>query len=80
MAPEIHQKKPYQGQAVDLFAIAIILFIMVSGHPPFDKAKPSDRFYKFLNANRDDVFWKTHSRGKPGGFSDNLKNLLTTMW
>jgi len=80
MAPEIHLKKAYKGQEVDLFAIAIILFIMVSGHPPFEKAKAGDRFYKFLNGNRDDVFWRTHSRNKQGGYSDNLKNLLTTMW
>jgi len=35
MAPEIHTRSPYQGQIVDLFATGIILFIMVTGHPPF---------------------------------------------
>ena len=30
MAPEIHMKQPYDGMKVDLFAAAIILFIMVS--------------------------------------------------
>lgn len=30
MAPEIHLKQPYQGKQVDLFAAAIILFIMVA--------------------------------------------------
>jgi len=35
MAPEIHLRHPYQGRQVDLFAAAIILFVMVSGHPPF---------------------------------------------
>ena len=30
MAPEIHLKKPYHGASVDLFATAIILFIMVT--------------------------------------------------
>jgi serine/threonine protein kinase len=35
MAPELHLKFPYDGQAVDLFASAIILFIMVAQHPPF---------------------------------------------
>ena len=28
MAPEILEKQPYQGQVVDLFAAAVILFIM----------------------------------------------------
>ena len=30
MAPEIHLRKPYQGERVDLFACGIILFIMVT--------------------------------------------------
>ena len=38
MAPEIHLKQPYMGQSVDLFAAAIILFIMVAQHPPFTTA------------------------------------------
>lgn len=38
MAPEIHLKQPYQGRSVDLFAAAIILFIMVAQHPPFTTA------------------------------------------
>jgi serine/threonine protein kinase len=28
MAPEIHARKPYNGASIDLFASAIILFIM----------------------------------------------------
>lgn len=39
MAPEIHLKQPYMGQSVDLFAAAIILFIMVAQHPPFTTAQ-----------------------------------------
>jgi serine/threonine protein kinase len=38
MAPEIHLKKPYKGDLIDLFASAIILFTMVSQHPPFNTA------------------------------------------
>lgn len=30
MAPEIHLRKPYKGNLIDLFASAIILFTMVS--------------------------------------------------
>jgi serine/threonine protein kinase len=30
MAPEIHARKPYIGASVDLFALGIILFIMLS--------------------------------------------------
>lgn len=37
-APEILLNKPYEGEKVDIFAAAVILFIMVSGHPPFSQA------------------------------------------
>ena len=30
MAPEIHARKPYQGAAVDTFACAVILFILIT--------------------------------------------------
>jgi serine/threonine protein kinase len=67
MAPEIHAKRPYQGASVDLFAAAIILFIMFTQHPPFTRAEPNDPFYRLLCANRADLFWKAHSKNKPGG-------------
>lgn len=85
MAPEICLKQPYQGKSVDLFASAIILFIMVAQHPPFNTAEAKDPFYKVLAANRADIFWKTHSTNKPkleNGdpfFSEDFKSLVTGM-
>lgn len=82
MAPEIHARKPYSGASVDLFASAIILFIMFTQHPPFTKAEPSDPFYRLLCANRADLFWKAHSKNKPNGldfFSEDFRNLITSM-
>jgi len=35
MAPEILKKKEYSGSSVDLFAVAIITFVMKSKLPPF---------------------------------------------
>lgn len=82
MAPEIHMKKAYSGESVDLFACGIILFIMYTQHPPFNKAVPEDPFYKLICINRLDVFWKAHARNKPGGeefFSEDFKNLVSCM-
>lgn len=80
MAPEIHQKMPYLGRSVDLFASAIILFIMVAEHPPFSSAIPQDPFYKCLAANRADIFWKSHSKNKAAGFfSESFKDLVQSM-
>ena len=61
MAPEIHQAKKYSGQSVDLFAAAIILFVMVAQHQPFSQATEDDAFYKCFFKNRSDIFWKTMS-------------------
>ena len=79
MSPEIHARRPYIGASVDLFAAAIILFIMYTQHPPFTRAEPSDPFYKLICANRADLFWKAHSKNKPRPdyFSDDFKNLVT---
>ena len=38
MAPEIHLGQDYDARSIDLFASAIILFILVSEHPPFTAA------------------------------------------
>ena len=75
-------KRPYTGASVDLFASSIILFIMFTQHPPFTRGEPSDPFYKFICANRADIFWKAHSNNKPGGaafFSDAFKDMITAM-
>lgn len=83
MAPEIHEEKPYNGASVDLFALAIILFILVSGHPPFNTAEvTSDPFYKAIAQNKSKSFWRVHSKNKPNGqdfFSEEFKALLTMM-
>lgn len=57
MAPEIHLGKPYTGPGVDLFASAIILFVMLSQRPPFDSANPVDAHYRLLGADRPDLFF-----------------------
>jgi serine/threonine protein kinase len=86
MAPEIHLRKPYSGEAVDLFACGIILFIMLSGTPPFAKADPkSDPHYKLLCVGRHDVFWKAHERNKPkeqgkeNFYSEEFRDMLNAM-
>lgn len=34
-APEINEGRHYKGNEVDLFALAIVLFITIAGTPPF---------------------------------------------
>jgi serine/threonine protein kinase len=88
MAPEIFLQRhahygKYNGAQVDLFASAIILFIMVAGHPPFSRADPnSDKFYHKIFVNRPEIFWDLNCSGKKRGlayFSQEFKNLITNM-
>ena len=82
MAPEIHQKEPYVPQSVDLFASAVILFMMVAKSQPFTTAKPHDPYFRCLAANRSDLFWKAHCKNKPNGdefFSPEFKDLIVQL-
>lgn len=45
MAPELHLNHQYMGDTVDIFALGIILFIMMSGAPPFSAAKIEDDIF-----------------------------------
>lgn len=79
MAPEIRAKN-YDGKQVDLFAAAIILFVMFAGGPPFEKAVPNDPYYKVLANKQHGVFWGAHGKRKPPGFfSDSFKDLMNKM-
>ena len=66
MAPEIHLAKPYEGARVDLFASAIILFVILTQRPPFASANPQDPHYRLLAANRAELFWQAHAEAEEG--------------
>lgn len=61
MAPEVLAGEPYKGEQADLFASAVILFILVTQHPPFIRADSGDRFYKTIVKNKWKKFWDVHS-------------------
>lgn len=48
MAPEIHLGKRYRAVDADLFALGVILFILVTGLPPFSLASEMDPDYRFI--------------------------------
>jgi serine/threonine protein kinase len=47
MAPEI-QTKQYIGSRVDIFSAGVILFIMYTGTPPFEKTTATDSYYRLI--------------------------------
>ena len=79
MAPELILRKPYIGSQIDVFALGVCLFIMYSGTPPFNEAKPDEFYYRCIYHKKHDIFWKHHAKGKPSGmsfFSDEFKSLM----
>jgi len=60
MAPEILSKNKYIGEKSDCWSIGVVLFIMLSGNPPFQIADTSDWWFKQLALNRPERFWKAH--------------------
>ena len=80
MAPEIHNGELYDGKSVDLFAAGVLLFILLSGNPPFRAATLYDPLYKLIASKNYVVFWNFHSKSKPIGFySDDFKALINGM-
>jgi len=83
MAPEILVGAKYYGTMVDIFAAAIILFIMMTQSPPFEMAFPKDKWYRYACMNRMDVFWENQIKIRPNGkdlFSESFIELMNWMF
>jgi serine/threonine protein kinase len=51
MSPEIHQNsEPFDGFAVDMWAAGVILFLMLTGFPPWERASATDERFKYMTA------------------------------
>mmetsp|Transcript_26415 Transcript_26415/g.40324 ORF Transcript_26415/g.40324 Transcript_26415/m.40324 type:complete len:307 (-) Transcript_26415:432-1352(-) len=77
MPPEQLAKKAYSGKAADLFSAAVVLFMMVTQCQPFEEARVTDKYYKFLAGNKPEVYWSIFDKVTP--MSEDLKDLLTGM-
>jgi serine/threonine protein kinase len=69
----------YKGNEADLFASAVILYIMMTTGVPFSKADPSDPNYRLFMGNPG-RFWAVRSRGRlQGVFSEEFRDLMGKM-
>jgi len=59
-APELLLDKPYD-LACDIFSMGVVLFILITGYPPFEQAHYSDRWFRPLAKGDYSKFWKYHA-------------------
>lgn len=60
MAPEICDNKAqciYDGTKADIFAAGVLLFLLITGRPPFKQAKTNDYLYQNIIEGNIDQFW-----------------------
>ena len=81
MAPEILKSDKYNGRCVDLFAIGVILYFLVTNTVPFSKADVKEQNYKNIYNNKSETFWKNKAKGKSYiELTKNLKELLVYLF
>ena len=74
-APEILNKKPYNGKSADLFSCGVILFVLTTGKLPFGKALVYDNYYRNFIRNDYEGFWNLMGP-KIDPISDEFKDLV----
>lgn len=75
MAPEIATRN--YDHKVDYFASGVILFILLSGFPPFRRTDETDWWFEKLQKGKPNLFWMAHER--KAQFTTEAKDLIEGM-
>jgi serine/threonine protein kinase len=78
MSPEIYKNKDaFDGYAVDVWAAGVILFLMLTGFPPWERACATDERFKYMTAG---YLVQMLSEWELGISSDAMDLLQRMMW
>lgn len=77
-APEILNKRFYDGSKVDIFSCGVVLFTLVACCNPFMQGNPN-RVYSYLANKKFDAFWKHLEKLIKKELSNEIKDLLNSM-
>lgn len=58
-APELLAGRKY-GNSCDIFSAGVVLFILLTGYPPFDQGDKKDKWYRPLAKGAPEKFWNQH--------------------
>lgn len=78
MPPEMLKGMHYEAEHYDLWACGVMLFIMITGFPPFREAADYDPKYCHFESGDTDYFWDSFSSDL--FFSEDLRDLLNWMF
>lgn len=74
-APELINNKKYT-KSCDIFSAGVVLFILLTGYPPFEQGSKKDKWYRPLYKQNPKKFWNQHDGC---GIDDECKSLLEAM-
>jgi len=74
-APELIKGETYT-KSCDIFSCGVVLFILIVGHPPFERAWRVDKWYRPMCDLNPGAFWRGHKRVK---VAPDCKDLLSGM-